>query len=52
LDQAVELEGVDMAQAVTKYKELIGKYPDSSASASARNCLNTIRSHQNTTTTS
>ena len=52
LDQAVELESVDMAQAVSKYKELISKYPASSASTSARNCLDTIRSHQNTTTTS
>lgn len=47
LDQAVKLEGVDMAQAITKYEELIAKYPGSSASTSARNCLNTIRSHQN-----
>jgi hypothetical protein len=51
LDQAVKLEGVDMAQAVTKYEELIANYPGSSASRSARNCLNTIRSHQNTAIT-
>ena len=52
LDQAVKLGGVDMVQAVAKYEHLIAKYPDSSASASARNCLNTIKSHQNSMTTS
>lgn len=46
LKQAVKLEDVDMAQAISKYEELIAKYPGCRASTSARICLATIKSHQ------
>jgi hypothetical protein len=46
LDEAAKLENVDFAQAIAKYEELIAKYPDSSASAMAKSCLQTIRPHK------
>ncbi len=46
LDEAARLENVDFAQAIAKYEELIEKYPESTASGVARNCLRTLRSHQ------
>lgn len=46
LDEAVKLENVDFAQAIAKYEEIIAKYPDSSASAAAKSCLQTLRSHK------
>lgn len=47
LDEAIQLENVDMALTLTKYEEVISHFPNSKASQAATICIKTLKRNLN-----
>ena len=43
LDEAVKLENIDFGQAIAKYEEVIARFPNTTAAAAAKDCVQSLR---------